>query len=537
MRKWIMIAGGVVLAFIVVIAALAIFVNPDRFRPDVEKQASASLGRQVTIGKLKLALFSGGVTAEDLAIADDPQFSKGQFLTAGSMTIGVNLSELIFHRKLDVHSFTIHKPTVTLIQDDKGQWNYASLAKSNAAPSTPAQPSSAPPEFTIGKFTLDDGQVSVHHLVSGKTSEYSKLRFEATTVSLTSSFPYEFSTVAPGGGTVDVKGNFGPIAQESERTPIESAISIKGFDIAATGFSDPSSPLKGVLDIVGHIKSDGTRSDLDANITGNKMCLAAGCTPSTVPIAIHITAGYLLVDRVANISSGQIKLGSSTTNLAGTVNLKGSKPQVNARVDAASLAVGDIEKFLPALGVVLPPGAKLEGGTASVHATVVGPADALFIKGHVGLANSKLTGYDLGDKLSVVTHLTGVTVNKETVIQEFSADVQQSPAGSKVDNLLLFMPGLAKLTGAGTVGQQNDLNFAMKAQVDITKSAVGMVGSALGKKNTSVGIPFHITGTTKDPKFTPDFGNAMGVSSAGSTIQKTTQGLTGKVGGLFGKKK
>ena len=79
--------------------------DADRFRPDAEKQASDALGRQVTIGKLKLALLKGGVTAENLVIADDPRFSKDPFLSAGSMNIGVDLKELIFSRKLNVHSF------------------------------------------------------------------------------------------------------------------------------------------------------------------------------------------------------------------------------------------------------------------------------------------------------------------------------------------------------------------------------------------------------------------------------------------------
>jgi AsmA protein len=543
MRKPLMIAGGVVLLLVVVMVALALLVDADSFRPEAEKQASDALGRQVTIGKLKLTLLRGGVTAENLVIADDPQFSKDAFLSAGSMNIGVDLKALIFSKKLNVESFLIHAPKLSLVQNQHGQWNYSSLVKQS--PENKTAPSAAtPPEFTVGKFTLDDGQVSVRHLASGRTSEYSELRLVAIGVSPGSSIPYEFSATAPGGGTVQVKGTFGPIAQQSERTPMTAAITVKNFDIAATGFSDPGSPLRGLVDLEANVKSDGTRTDVDARITGNKMCLAAGCTPSPKPIGINMNAGYLLADQLASLSSGQIKLGSSTANLSGTVDLKGAKPQVNARIHAASLPVSEIESVLPALGIVPPPGAKLEGGTASVNATAVGPIDALIVKGHVGLLNSKVTGYDLGSKMSAITRLSGITVGKETVIQEFAADVQQSPAGSRADNLLLVLPGLGRITGAGTVGKQNDLNFAMKAQVDISKSAAGQIGSAFGRKNTNVGVPFHITGTTKDPKFTPDLGNAVGLKSAGNLAGsiggKGTQGLTnslGGLGGLFGKKK
>ena len=546
MRKLLMIAGGVVVLLLVAMVAVAMLVDADQFRPTAEKQASDALGRQVTIGKLKMALLEGGVTAEKLTIADDPQFSNDPFLTAASMNIGVDMKALIFSRKLNVESFLIHAPKLNLVENERGQWNYSSLGAKQSNPSTPA---GGPPEFLVGKFTLDDGQVTVHHLGSGKSSEYSKLRLEAKDVSANSSIPYEFSATVPGGGTVEAKGTIGPMAQQSERTPMSATITVRGFDIAATGFSDPGSPLKGLVDVDADAKSDGVRTVVAMKITGNHMCLAAGCTPSASPIGIDLQAGYLLADRVANLSNGLLKFGNSAANLSGTVDLKGAEPQVNARIDAASLAVADIESVLPALGIVLPPGARLEGGTASVKATAVGPADALQIKGHVGLLNSKVTGYDLGSKMALVTKLSGVTVGKETVIQEFASDVQQSSAGSKVDNLLLVLPGIGKLTGAGTVGKQNELNFAMKAQVDMSKSAIGQIGSMLGRQNTNVGVPFHITGTTKDPKFTPDMGNAMGLNAAGGAAKSLggvkgltgggTQGLTkglGGLGGLFGKK-
>src|ERR1039457_3062757 len=129
MRKLLMIAGGVVLLLVVAMVALALLIDADRYRPDAEKQASDALGRQVTIGKLKSTLLEGGVTAENLAISDDPQFSKAPFLTAGSMNIGVDIKELIFSRKLNVQSFLIHAPKLNLVQNAEGKWNYSTLAK------------------------------------------------------------------------------------------------------------------------------------------------------------------------------------------------------------------------------------------------------------------------------------------------------------------------------------------------------------------------------------------------------------------------
>src|SRR6266536_6281282 len=91
MRKPLMIAAGIGVLLLVAIATRAMRVDADQFRPTAEKQASDALGRQVTIGKLKMALLRGGVTAENLTIADDPQFSQDSFLSASSMQIRLAL--------------------------------------------------------------------------------------------------------------------------------------------------------------------------------------------------------------------------------------------------------------------------------------------------------------------------------------------------------------------------------------------------------------------------------------------------------------
>ena len=545
MRKGLMIVIGLVVLLVVILVAAAALVDADEFRPTVEQQASHALGRQVTIGKLKMALFEGGVTAQNLTIADDPKFSSEPFLTAASMKMGVDLKALIFSHKLSIESFAIHAPQLDLVENQSGHWNCGSLGSSSAqAPS----PGGAPPAFAVGKFTLNNGEVTVRHLGSDKTTRYSNLNLEAKDVSLNTAIPYQCSATLPGGGTLAAKGTFGPLAEQAERTPASTQIAVRGFDIAATGFSEPGSPLKGLLDVDADAKSNGVITEVDAKIVGKQMCLAAGCTPSPKPIGLDVKANYTLADRVANLTSGLLKFGNSSANLSGTVDLKGAAPTVNAHVESNNLAVNDIESVLPALGVVLPPGARLEGGTASVNATATGPVGNLLVKGHVGLVNSELTGYDLGSQMALVTKFSGIKVGKETPIQQFSSDVQQSNAGTKVDNLLLVLPGIGRLTGAGTVGKQNELNFAMKAQVDMSKSPVGQVSAILGRKNMDVGIPFHITGTTKDPKFTPDFANGMpGVGQAGN-LAKTVEGVSGKapqgitqglggLGGLFGKKK
>ena len=78
--KWLRIAGIVVAVVILVALALPFFINANQFRPILEERLTAALGREVKIGDLKLSIFSGGASASDVTIADDPAFSKEPFL-------------------------------------------------------------------------------------------------------------------------------------------------------------------------------------------------------------------------------------------------------------------------------------------------------------------------------------------------------------------------------------------------------------------------------------------------------------------------
>src|SRR3954469_3064371 len=99
----VLVTVGVIFGVLVLAALILPFlVNVDKLRPEVQTQASAALGRQVTIGKLELAVFSGGVTAKDISIADDPGFSNQPFVRAKSLDVGVALWPLIFSQALHV---------------------------------------------------------------------------------------------------------------------------------------------------------------------------------------------------------------------------------------------------------------------------------------------------------------------------------------------------------------------------------------------------------------------------------------------------
>src|SRR5713101_209263 len=110
MRRILRSIAIVVVLLLVVFISLPFLVNINQFRPMLEYSLSSALGREVTVGNLKLAILSGGAGADDLSIADDPAFSRTPFLRAKSLKITVELPPLIFSRKLNVTGITIDQP-------------------------------------------------------------------------------------------------------------------------------------------------------------------------------------------------------------------------------------------------------------------------------------------------------------------------------------------------------------------------------------------------------------------------------------------
>ena len=110
MKRALKILAVVVVILVVAAVALPFLIDVNVFRPTIETDLSAALGRQVKVGNLRLSILSGSVAADDLSIADDPAFSKDPFIRAKALGVGVELIPLIFSKQLKVTDLTIEEP-------------------------------------------------------------------------------------------------------------------------------------------------------------------------------------------------------------------------------------------------------------------------------------------------------------------------------------------------------------------------------------------------------------------------------------------
>jgi len=544
MKSILKIAAIVVAVLVVVVIALPFLINVNRFRPQIELELSGALGRQAGVGNLSLSILSGSVAADDITIADDPGFSKSPFVTAKSLKVGVELLPLVFSKQLNVTEITLEQPEIRLLKTAGGKWNFSSIGGASTKQAQTQATGAAPANFSVAKLKVSNGR-----LIAGKANSsakpqiFDKVNIEVDNFSFTTQFPFKLTADLPGGGDASISGKAGPIsAEDAAKTPLEAEVKVNHLDIATSGFIDPASGFAGLADFDGTLSSNGTQAKAVGTMTGSKLKLSPKGTPASKTVTLKHAVEMDLDKQSGTLTQGDIAIGKAVAHLTGTFETRGETQSLNMKLNAPDMPVDELEAMLPALGVVLPSGSQLKGGTLSANLGIVGPIDKLVITGPVKLANTKLANFDLGAKLGALASFAGKAASSpDTSIQNVSLDARVAPEGTKADNINLTVPAIGVITGAGSVSPAGDLAFKMLADLK-----GGMMGglTQVASMGNSKGIPFSIDGTTSNPHFVPDMkGVATGVAQGilgqvmggknGSPDNNPVNAITG----LFGKKK
>lgn len=554
MKKLIYIAGGIILLLLVLIAILPFVIDVNRFRPDIEKLLSEALNRKVTIGNIQLSLLSGGVTVADLAIADDPAFSRNPFLTAKSVAVGVEMQPLIFSHTLHVTGLTIDQPQATLLRNAAGVWNFSTLgtSPSGAKPASPQTASSGSSDMTqslaVQNVSLLNGSVTVGTTgASGKMHKYDQVNVTASNLSYTTQFPFELTLVTPASGSIALKGQAGPLNRtDMQKTPVNTSLDIKHLDLGATGFVDPASGIAGIVDFSGTLNSDGKKVTTKGTATANKLQLVPGGSPANQAVQLAYQTDYQIAEQAGVLQQGDVHVGKALAQLTGAYKTEGDTTSLQMKLKGKDMPATDISSMLPSLGVILPAGAALKEGTLNMDMNIGGPLDHLVISGPVGLANAKLTGFDLGSKMKVLSMFTKIPNGSDTVIQTLASDLHLGTDGIRADNFNLVVQGIGSMNGNGTISPKQELNFKMAAKLESAANPLGaltsLAGLGGGAQKNGGGIPFKIQGTTSSPVFVPDLaGLASGLggeaASGGKSVIPAGKDLGQALGGLFGRKK
>jgi AsmA protein len=536
-RRIFKIVGIVIVGLFVLAVALPLFIDVNHFRPEIESNVSGALGRSVTLGDLSLSIISGSVEASQLSIADDPKFSNTAFMQAKSLKVGVELMPLIFSKRLSVTHLVIEKPQIFLLRTHDGIWNFSSLGnpgnQAGDSGKTPAKGGgSSPQNLSVDKLEISDGTVSVGSVPAHRAPiVYDNVNVSVKNFSFTTHFPVAIALDLPGGGLLKLEATAGPInPTDASLTPVQGSVKFNKLDLARSALVSPETGIAGTADFDGTVNSDGHTAKASGTVKASGLKLVPKGTTSSQTVQVVFAVEHDLQKETGQVTQGNVTIGRAALKLTGTYNMQVEPTSIHMTLTGQSMPVDDLQALLPALGVTLPTGSKLKGGTLNMNFDAVGPVDKVVATGSVRMANGKLEGFNLTSKLSAIPGLGRKSSGNDTDIQTLNSDVRYAPDGIRLDKINVVIPSIGTVTGAGTVSANKDLDFKMVADLS------GAVGGGLSKivGPGSGGIPVTVGGTTSNPTFMPDMkalaGNQIkSIGSAGKSI--------GKVGGLFGKKK
>lgn len=524
------IAGAVLLVLVLGVGAL-LLVDADHFRPQIQATLGHALGREVTLGKLHASVWSGSLHADEIRIGDDPAFGKQPFVSARSLQLGVRLLPLLLHRQLRITSLTLDQPSVRLLQDRAGRWNFASLGGATAAAAPPATSSAQLPTFSVDKLRIKDGRIDMQG-AAGDVRSYQKVQVSADHVGPGAAFPLSMSAAMAGGGTLQLDGELGPWnAGNGALTPLDAHLVMHDLDLVGAGLMSRGDGVGGVLDVDTRIHSQHGVLQSKGRIDARQLKLMAAGAPTPQPVRIDHVASYQLVNGRGRIEDSSLALGATHVAISGSFDNRPKVMQLDLHIHGKRLPVDDVQPLLPVFGVVLPKNSRLDGGSMDMDLRAQGPLDALVVTGPVSVDNSRLAGFSLGSKLGGALTLAGIKAPKDTVIRHAEAALTIAPYGIRAEPARAEVADLGTLTGQGGMAADGRLDFRMLVKLDKTITGAGqdgqglsgllgssgagrLLGGVLGGTSEQ-GIGVHVTGTASAPSFKIDPAAVTGLIKAG----------------------
>lgn len=531
MRKVGIVIGIIVIVVIVAVAIFASTFDINRYHAKIQSELAAKLGRDVTLGDMHLSLFPPRFLVHNVSIADDPRFNTQRpFVQTQELDVSVKLLPLL-HKDVQIDSLYLLRPSVELIRDQQGVWNFASLGKpassepapagsapSNApAPQNPAppdqqKPSSNQERLSLSKLVIQDGQIADTEQARQPRAVYDHI--DVTLRDFAPDQPFTIDAAAhlpgPDNQQITLSGKGGPVRQDQPAaTPFHGTL-----DLQRVRISDARQFMKSPA----LAKLDGSVSgQTRINSDGGKLSANGGLNVQNVRMDGHdlgypITLQYNVHDDVPadllTIDSANLKLGTTPISINGTVNSKSTPAQIDLTAKANGVSIAEAAKMAAAAGAALTPGATV-GGTVDMNVRARGAADNPGLNGTINARDLAVSGKDFPQPVQVkaiALSLTpseirsnpfdvtsgGTSMNVQFALRQYlsknpTVDATLRAANAELPGLLSMakaygVQALNKVSGAGT------LNLDLHATGPVRSASSADLARAL---NGTAALNFH----------------------------------------------
>jgi len=521
--------GLTMLALIVVIAVgLVLFAatfDVNQYHATIQSQLEEHLGRSVRLGDMNLGIFPPRFRVQNPAIADDPSFrSETPFVKAQELAVSVQLLPLL-HKQIEISSLEMQRPSVNLIKNQAGVWNFASIghpaetattaeetapakraptSKPSPTPTPTSTPSPAQERLSLARLTINDGQISVLDQKESKTPTlYDHIDVTLKNFSSNTPFSVDAAVHMSGAGAQEarLRGEGGPIVEaQPATTPFRGTLSLKQVSVGDLAKFLNSPAVQGTDGTVsgetkiqcesGKLTAQGETNIQNAKVRG-------------MELGYPISAQYDLTNDLASdlliVRSLLVKLGSTPLQMSGTVNSKSTPAILDVDLKANNISIAEAAKLAASSGVALSQGTNVTGNlTANLHAR--GPADKPELNGTVNAANVQMSGRDIAQPVQVPSlnlNLTsstvqsspfkvisgGTTLDAQMTLQNYQSARPLFNATVRAPNAqlpaVLAMAKAYGVTSLDKVSGQGTLNLDMRASGPVKSVSTAELTRAL----------------------------------------------------------
>ncbi len=135
MKSKILKAGIVVLVLLIIFASLSAYflktlAQPENIKKYIIPTVSEYIGKEVSVEDVEIGLFTG-ISLKGASIKEDPLFGKGDFIKIESAVLNFSFLELL-QRKLILKNVYFKEPTVTIIKNAGGKFNFEGMFENSA---------------------------------------------------------------------------------------------------------------------------------------------------------------------------------------------------------------------------------------------------------------------------------------------------------------------------------------------------------------------------------------------------------------------
>ena len=354
MRRAVLIVGIVLLAGIAAAGALRLFVDVNRFRGPIQAQLERMLRRPVRLGPMGLSLLPLSVRIADLKIGESPAFASSRpFVSAKEVNVRAGLFALL-QGQVVVQSLRLVQPSVELIRDESGAWNYSSLGGGRQT-----GPGQGP---AIDDLQIVDGSIAVTDFAARKPrAAYQHIDAHIRDFGPGRRADLTLSARLPGSGeqTITVR------ARGTGLRDLEGRLSLREVAISELQrfLSSERSPLDAIL--TGDTDFRGDHDVLSAN---GKLGIDKARL-RRAELGFGIQAEYQLSydtsRELMRIPSLKARLGRTAVTGSGQMNLKATSSQVDLKAAVTNASIIELARLAGVSGDMK--------GAASVELRAQGP--------------------------------------------------------------------------------------------------------------------------------------------------------------------